>query len=882
MKPSNFWYIKLRDWGDRGNKKMPAESWGGYDTDFSENENVYSFEQTKEENHSSWGIVGHRSNCQIVVIDADIHKLDDFEDDDIQFSPDRTGIIKSHSEERDQHGLHFYVLVEPDIDIKSTKSFIDIKGNQKGHVVSPWHSDYYEITNDPILKSFKTITSLNDSFGYEYETVLTSKNQYSGKDIDLDIPDESPSDLPSCLEKLLEARMNVPRDGSYQNPWRLDSAVGRRLVGFGYSKAESMSLLNDYPPQDGYDETESSYQMDQLYKKQLQPDSTESLEELGIEVDCGCQFCDNESIIEANPVSADDWSVQRTDGELPNVIMPSTARTGKSYTMIKEAAKLIEDERVVYLSSAHSEARASYEKCIKHGLTDSAYLVGKNRARREYGVVTDTDKPYNDSFQPRTPEQAAKRDDINAYRAYQETAEAAQVVVTVPEKLESVGDRDWVIMTEEAAFSRMLSQSISVLDIEMYNSNRVQIKKSFHDFSSSAQVVRDRLDKMDTDGRHDPYISVINAIDNIINTIDDWMKLTWEEVKETWDELVSDIRRIIDEIVIPEEFTIEEAFRWLDDEKMVRNDFLNLMFADGVKTYSNEQRKQMFIVGDVEKVFTPLPDSLNTVWTAGNSVPHMEHFHELTHGGEYDIKPFAGGKTPVQESIRVLKYTGGDNPNVQANRVQRSIEQLQNVDADASGLLISGSSQYCASHAKRIRKCTTPSQHDDLDSIKDYQDANMVLAIPENSQYSEGVDTPGFDFGALYNGRFATPREDYIKDKYGDRSLKKAEKIRAAQNSILRPSDVPDGNGTKGTGLTPVIVPDMHVPDEIWTLFEEYGIKVYEDDDVSDIRRSLVAFINSDKPKVQDGQIIDSTEIETVRPFEELRRRADSEDRSAG
>ena len=43
-----------------------------------------------------------------------------------------------------------------------------------------------------------------------------------------------------------------------------------------------------------------------------------------------------------------------------------------------------------------------------------------------------------------------------------------------------------------------------------------------------------------------------------------------------------------------------------------------------------------------------------------------------------------------------------------------------------------------------------------------YADNGMSVAVPENGRFTEGVDSHFFHMGAIYNGNFATPREDFI------------------------------------------------------------------------------------------------------------------------
>lgn len=296
--PSKFWYIKLRDYGDRGERKKPAEQWGGYSIPFDENDNVYSFDETVELDHDNFAIVGYRhSEHQLVVIDVDCHDIHGFDSSELLRPDDGSPIVKSIHPDRDIPGFHFYTLLsDTDKSVQGAQSYIDIKANKKGHVVSPWHNDQYQIVKKCDIDVYPNVTELNRVFEYDGQTLLTSRTEYTGDfGNDWEVPDDPPRKPPGCLRKCLEARRDIPRDGSHDNPWKVDSAAGRRLVALGYTKDHAMRLLEKYPPQDGFDPKETAYQLDMLYQKQLHPESNKTLRRLGIlgeEEFCGCWLCD--------------------------------------------------------------------------------------------------------------------------------------------------------------------------------------------------------------------------------------------------------------------------------------------------------------------------------------------------------------------------------------------------------------------------------------------------------------------------------------------------------------------------------------------------------------------------------------------------------------
>lgn len=759
----------------------------------------------------------------------------------------------------------------PGVDLQS-----DIRGN-RGMFTSPFHNDDYEILQegDTSVWFDGTLEGL-DLEEYSQELVFGAQlldfDDSFDTDFELEIDEEPPDEMPTCLHELLVARKTISDDDDI-NAWKVDSAAGRRLVAFGYDFESSIDLLGEYPPRDGFDERESRYQMRLLYQKELHPDNRSTIRRYGVELSsCNCRFCGHskDDFIARNPVHANDWRVEVTDGELPNIIMPSIARTGKSYTMVGEAARLLkhdefEDKQIAYLSSTHSEAEATVDKFKEHSVVDVAYLIGQRKAEKEYNVSCGGDFPVGKSA--RSPQEAARLNCQNQYRAYELGCKDAQVVVTVPEKLEDIGERDWIIMTEEAAFSRILSTSVTAINVERLAGDDRSIKEKLSRRQDKFQNVIDEIDDKEQPAQAHSWIrTTCQKLIQISRRIENWIPANWETVEESWDTLVDDIERLLNDIAFEEPPDFDAAYSWLDRYQELRTDIMNVMFMDGTYTYENDEKKQFFIIGDCERLFIPFPEDVDTLWTAGNSLQHMEHFHEIVHGDEYQVKPFLGGVTPVQDSIRVLKYTGGKNQNIQANHVQQVIENAQRRlkpgAENVSAILISGSSKHCASHATRISRCITPSSNDTLEDVRHYLQHDFVVAIPENSRYSEGVDTPEADCGALYNGSFATPREDYMAEEYGRHDLKKAEKIRAAQNSILRPSDILDDDMKQyGTGITPVIVPDKHVPDEIWELFEEYGITVYEDDSLVQLKKTFITFLKTDKLEVHDGKILHVDEV---------------------
>lgn len=854
MQGSDFYFIKLRHYGDRGERKLPLEAWGSYDDDFEKLDNVYTFEETLEEDHYNWGIIGYKGDKGLLVIDVDAYKITNFDPE--KFSRPTTGvpIVRSVSEEREVPGFHFYCLIEQEGDVSEGPEWVDVKGEvANGHVVSLFDHgdggrDDYELVHDTMFRPFTDVDEVIQSFSYDDKPLVSSRTQYPGSfDGDFDIPDEPPEELPLCLERSLEARASIPRDGTHPNPWKVDSAVGRRLVAFGFSKGEALSLLEEYAPRGSYDERESSYQMDMLYRKELTPESRQSLIQLGILQSneyCECFICDkHDPGVEIASEIDEDW----TDLS-GHQIMQSIARTGKSYTLIGAASEEKHSEkRICYLGPTHNEARASFDKFVEHGLTDVVHLIGEQRAREEYDLSTSGEPDLR--FSPRTPEEARQLpDECNQYRTLVVAAQNARVVVTVPELYEEIDNVDLLIVTEEAALKRMLASSIGIVDFKRLPYDDRFLNLQLLQYVSRCQNVIDEIDSLGAiDDTHRAIRRACQCVIDIKDIVQKWMPETFTRGSETWDILVHMVDQRLEELIIDDLNTSFSKVRTRIKNYNRLEEVLNVLYHSGTLCYDNENRKQMFLVGDTERLFVPVSEG-TTVWTAGNSITTMRRFHELVHGDPPEPRGFMGGYTPVQDSVLILKLNDGRNKNHQSKIVENILAAMGKYTSPGkyAPLVVSGSSEKAAERAGEIQNVTY-NDAQPLEVIRHWADVGMGLSIAENSKYAEGVDTPEFNMGALYNGKFATPLEDFIFEETGDYSLKASELARAAQNSILRPSDIPDGEGgIKGTGLTPVVVPSRHVPKGTFQMLETFGISIWEFDESRRVMRALIKFLDID------------------------------------
>lgn len=875
--PEDFWYIKLIDTDDKGLRKQPATTWGGYDTNFEENPDVYSYDETVVEDHDNWGIIGYRGSEDLLIVDSDAYKEDDLDRHKISVPSDHGPIVRSVS-----GGDHFYLLVSSTANIRSAQDWIDLKGEAaKGHAVSPFHSDDYDVVREREMWFYDHVSEINEAYDYAGDPLVTDERHWgAAPGGGFDILDEPPDEMPHCLKKALEARRQIPRDGTFSgNPWQIDSIVGRRLVALGYSKAEAMSLLEEYEPKDGFDARESSYQMDMLYRKELTPDSFSTLVSAGVFDDsdrCSCQVCEKiTSDVEVASRIVDDWT-----GLEGHQMMQSPARTGKSHTLIGAAMEPhLDDQRKVYVGPTHNEARAAQEKFLYHDADSVVHLVGEELARDEYGISCDGRIDMHTWVS--TPEEAARLpDEINGYRTLCRCAQEADIVCTVPELIHDVGDFDMLIVTEEAALKRMMASAPKIVEAKKVKDDR-HIYNVVGKHKSRCQGVVDHIDDLEVvDYVNRTIREAALAIIDVCECIENWEPKNWADVEKEWGWVSDIIESKIDKVQPSERATFSQIRKRVDNFNRVKEILLSVIYSSGTHQYDNKMRKQLFLIGDVDRVFVDIDPDI--VWTAGNSIPLMRKFHDHVHGNPPEPKGFMGGYTPVQDCMRIIKFTGRDNPNQQTATMNKIVDEVSYHAHEQSLLIPAGSSQYTSELANRHRKTTTMSDRDTLEDFKSYAEAGLNVSSPENSKFMEGVDSPWFDGSVMYNGRFATPVEDFIADEYGDDSLRQAELARAAQNAILRASNVPDGNGgVIGTGLTPSLVPSYHVPSGLFDMLEAFGFEVIEAENPVKARELFLEFLDPPTVTVHDGEIMPKSRVpDELMAFDELRSSDEAEDGS--
>jgi len=415
MNPGDFWYIRLREHGDRGEQKRPAGSWGGYDQDFESADTVHTYEETQELDHSRFGIVGHQEchrNRRLIVIDADCYKADDFDPDKFRWPEGHTSVIKSIAPERDIPGFHFYVLFDSDEEIYPEFDWIDIQCDGNSHVVSPWHCEGYELVWNTELKTFRTVDKLNKAFEYDDEPIVReqARSTHSGE---YQIPDETPDELPDCIGKLAAIRGDKGTRETYtgsNGPFSVDTHLGQLLVANGYDMEEAISVFAEHPPPDGYDEETTQEHLKRLYRKhqngELQPPVGALEPEIDpAECDCSAHDFDDRVTFLPGPDTGWNWEerrefqaqdaherveqvVNKALTQQTRVIIEAVPGMGKSRSAVKASAQTGESVAIL-VKRGHEEMYEQYEEwCERSDLSSYRLPVfGEDceTARGDYG-----------------------------------------------------------------------------------------------------------------------------------------------------------------------------------------------------------------------------------------------------------------------------------------------------------------------------------------------------------------------------------------------------------------------------------------------------------------------------------------------------------------
>jgi len=598
-----------------------------------------------------------------------------------------------------------------------------------------------------------------------------------------------------------------------------------------------------------------------------------------------------------------------------NQTLQGIARSGKSYDMIEavyEARKQGFEGRVGYLLPSHQEGKSTWDKAAKFGLA-AAYVAGKTKAKERWEVNTASDEYPDDTAL--TPWDAAEQidEDQNQYQANIEGAKESDFVVLPPEKLDDVDphDFDLLITSEEAVLSRLLSEELCVFKAKRgggpAEDNSAHFLRLGDKVLGAAEKVKDKIEDLErTDAVHDDMVQAADLlldIDEITRStnFDVWNDLEGnedadEDTPDPFDRLVETIRERAREVEPKANF--QETRTRLKNytpghaEKLINalyhdssegrdEDLTNEL--DGVYDYGNGNEKAIYLVGDVDRVFADLPDDCN-FWFAGNDLPAMQNAHELIHGEVPEAMRHDSEFTPVTRCMRVIRYSGGDTPKQQTGDIRKTIENLQGAGygdrPKYAGLLFDGSGARTAQLASKTPSTYTPGT-DSLDGVKSQQVNRNSVAMPANSRFAEGVDLQEYDFGAVHSAQFATPRQSYLGEETGEWTMKFSELIRATQNAALRASNVPhsgDPNGRTlkdgtqvanpaGTaidedeedGTVPTIIPDKHIPEVIFDMFEAFGIDVETVENVDEATEEMEGYMTA---KIAPDAAIEETHAE--------------------
>jgi hypothetical protein len=268
------------------------------------NPHVYTWSDTVQEDWGAaarehWYIVGARGERSWVGIDVDVdeaghEEVVGFDTADLSFH-ERALVALSKS-----GGPHIYVLTSEDPPMLGTGfdgvDLLSDHGNvRQAGAVSPWHDGRRAVLSDP--EPYDHHGQLAEDPG-EVASVagvpILRERERGEAVVDLDLPDEAPSEVPRCVSRLLMVRSSHARNRYPGSPWKADTHLGQMLVACGYPMDEAMALLRDHPPakEGGFDEGVSRRHMERLYAKMdsggLHP-PVSKLAEAGIDVGaCEC------------------------------------------------------------------------------------------------------------------------------------------------------------------------------------------------------------------------------------------------------------------------------------------------------------------------------------------------------------------------------------------------------------------------------------------------------------------------------------------------------------------------------------------------------------------------------------------------------------------
>lgn len=276
---SNFgydrlWYIQLRE-----GSKLPRFKWGGYSQDFESAEHVHDHESVVASDWDRWGIVGiqtptHSPDLSLLVLDHDIYKSNDPESEAERVDvPANAPVVKTGS-----GGHHIYGAVQLPRGSAKESDFqlvhdidwdVDIRGSLVSHhVVAPGDipgvETEYELVNDKTIPGYLEPGDVENGFSYDGDPLVTYRGERSTPDVEYDIPEEAPEDLPLCMGRLLNERVK----DDHPNQFKIHTYAGMLGYALGYDTAELLSLfVEEYPYGGGADREKTREHLERLKPK---------------------------------------------------------------------------------------------------------------------------------------------------------------------------------------------------------------------------------------------------------------------------------------------------------------------------------------------------------------------------------------------------------------------------------------------------------------------------------------------------------------------------------------------------------------------------------------------------------------------------------------
>lgn len=244
------WFIKLPE--DTDTKAPKGFPWGGYSTNFEENDDVYTAEEVAASRHSRWGICGINAQPEwptspnLIVVDIDTYEDGAPSLSEIGISGDALMAgIEPVIVESQSGGVHIYGLVdEPPVNESEFNfpEWVDLRGEAvKQHVVAPREvpgndADKYTIRNEASIPEFGSYSAFAELL--TMDGGATQLIEYTGAmSQNVTTPEyggDAPEDMPMCYRQALAARADEEFRDQHGNPWKVDTLAGQLGIALGY------------------------------------------------------------------------------------------------------------------------------------------------------------------------------------------------------------------------------------------------------------------------------------------------------------------------------------------------------------------------------------------------------------------------------------------------------------------------------------------------------------------------------------------------------------------------------------------------------------------------------------------------------------------------